>query len=177
MVQSIELLLDDAAERAVTDEWELLHATGLPSARRPEPVGSHRPHITLLAAEVISDEAERALPRLMSGLDLDVGIGSPLCFTRRRRGETNVILVRQIVTSVELLRLQQAVTELCGTGLGGDFAPGRWTPHVTLGSRYRPDQVGSALDLLAGQETTAERDAVITRCRRWDGEAKRDWLL
>lgn len=47
MTQSIDLLLDDGSDDAVRAEWELLRAAELPSAWRPEPSGSHCPHITL----------------------------------------------------------------------------------------------------------------------------------
>lgn len=177
MVQSVELLLDDEAERAVLAEWDLLGDAGLPTSRRPDPPPSHRPHITLLAADAIDEGAEVALSRLVDGLDLTVRIGAPLVFTKRRRDQVVLILVRQVVTSVALLRLQQQVVAAAGPGLGAEFAPGRWTPHVTLARRMNPDQVGAALGLLARQRHSAERDARITRARRWDGEAKRDWLL
>ena len=173
MTQSIELLLDADSDAAVRAEWELLRAAGLPSAWRPEPSGSHCPHITLLAATEIDPGGESGLPGLVAELDLHLALGSPLVFTARK----SFILVRQVIASAELLRLQTAITELCGPGLDATFDPGRWVPHVTLGRRYEADQLGPAVALLARQERTAELELSITRCRRWDGEAKRDWLL
>ncbi len=174
MTQSVELLLDADSDEAVRAEWDLLRHAGLPSAWRPEPSGSHRPHITLLAAAAIDPGTEPALRELVGGLDLRVMIGSPLVFTARRG---TFILVRQVITTVELLRLQAAVLDLCGPGLDETSELGRWVPHVTLGRRFGADQLGPAIALLAGQETPAEVEAKITVCRRWDGEAKRDWLL
>ncbi len=174
MVQSVELLLDSDADAAVRAEWELLRAAGLPSAWRPEPSGSHRPHITLLAAEEIDLGAEPALRALVRELDLPVTIGSPLVFSAKRG---TFILVRQVIASVELLQLQEAVVDICGPGLDGSFEPGRWVPHLTIGRRLSSEQLGSAIGLLADQEHGAEQSAVITRCRRWDAVAKRDWLI
>lgn len=173
MTQSVELLLDADSDDAVRAEWELLRAAGLPSAWRPEPSGSHCPHITLLAAAEIDPGLEPALRTLVADLDLGVRLGSPLVFTARK----SFILVRQVIASVELMTLQAAVGELCGPGLNEAFDPGRWVPHITLGHRFGSDQLGSAIALLARQERTAEVELRITRCRRWDGEAKQDWLV
>ena len=174
MAQSVELLLDDDSEGGVRAEWELLRAAGLPSAWRPEPSGSHRPHITLLAAAAIDPGTEPALRALVRDLDLRVMIGSPLVFSANRR---TFILVRQVIASVELLRLQEAVLDLCGPGLDETFEPGRWVPHLTLGRRFSSEQLGSAIGLLAAQERPAEVETRVTACRRWDGDAKRAWLL
>lgn len=173
MTQSIELLLDADSDDAVRAEWDLLRAAGLPTAWRPEPSGSHCPHITLLAAAEIDPGTETSLRNMVADLELSVQLGSPTVFSARK----GFILVRQVIASIELLRLQAAITELCGPGLDETFDPGRWVPHVTLGRRFEADQLGSAVAQLARQERTAEVELRISRCRRWDGEAKRDWLL
>ncbi len=177
MAQSVELLLDASAEAAVVAEWALLREAGLPTEWRTTPSPSHRPHVTLYAGTDLNAGADDALPALVAGLDLTVELGSPICFSSRpRQGGPTYILVRQVVTSVALLTLQRQVAELCGAGLGGQFGPGRFTPHVTLARRMTGAQVGAALDLLSAG-ATAERSAYLTRARRWDGTLKRDWLL
>jgi 2'-5' RNA ligase len=173
MAQSVELLLDEAAELAVVAEWQWLRDAGLPTEWRTTPSPSHRPHVTLYAGTGLHDGAEEALPGLLADLDLTVELGAPLCFAARDR----FVLVRQVVTTVELLALQTRVAELCGAGRGSHFGPGRFTPHVTLARRMTGTQVGSALDLLGAAGRLGERTAYLTRARRWDGTARRDWLL
>ena len=52
--------------------------------------------------------------------------------------------------------------------------PGRWTPHVTLGRRFTPAQVGEAL---AVDGIAADLRASVVGLRRWDGDAKREYLI
>ena len=177
MAQSVELLLDPDTEQAVVAEWLLLRDAGLPTEWRSVPAPSHRPHVTLYAGTDLNAGADAALPGLVADLELTLELGSPLVFPGRVRGGAGTfVLVRQVVTSVELLTLQTRVAELCGAGLGSHFGPGRFTPHVTLARRMTGAQVGLALDLLTSA-APAERTAYVTRARRWDGTAKHDWLL
>jgi hypothetical protein len=86
------------------------------------------------------------------------------------------VLVRVVVANRALLDLQARVT----TALGPDprtahhFAPGSWTPHVSLARRLTADQVGSALAALGA---TPDLDGRAVACRRWDGDARREWRL
>ena len=192
MAQSVELLLDERADAAIRRQWNLLAEAGLPSERRSEggseqgseresqrhsEPGSrtehHRPHLTLFAADAISPTAERVLPDLVAGLDIEIQIGALLLFGPRRG---RVILVRQVTPSVDLLRLQAQVAVACRAAVDGQFGPGRWSPHVTLARRVPLDRVG---DVLAALDRTADRPvpARVTQCRRWDGTAKAAWLL
>lgn len=173
MAQSVELVLDDVAEAAVRRQWELLAAAGLPSERRAVADDHHRPHLTLYAADAISEAAESALPELVAELDLEVQLGALLIFGPRHG---QVILVRQVTPSVELLRLQAQVAVVCQAAVDGQFGPGRWSPHVTLARRVPIGRVGAALTAL---QRTADRPllARITRCRRWDGRSKTAWWL
>ena len=171
MAQSVEFTFDAVADLAVADQWRRLAAAGLPSAERPQPSEHHRPHLTLFAGDHISAAAEAELPGLVAGLDLEIRIGSVLLFGPRRHA---YVLVRQVVPSVELLTLQQAVAEVCGASRHGQFGPGRWSPHVTLARRIAAAQVGPALEELgeAAEVPTSVRD-----CRRWDGDARVAWWL
>jgi 2'-5' RNA ligase len=172
MAQSVELLLDAAAEERIRAEWSLLAQAGLPSERRGVAAGPHRPHITLYAASQIPEDADQALPALVDGLDLHLQIGACLFFGSGRTGR--FILVRQVPASRELLELQRRVTERCGGSAHGQFGPGRWTPHVTMARRMAAGQAASALELLGAADPVP---TYITRCRRWDGTARADWLL
>ena len=85
------------------------------------------------------------------------------------------MLVRQVLVSTALARLQQRVVEICGSGYGGQFTDGRWSPHITLARRVGVAQVGPALLALAGSPT--ELTVTVRRARRWDGDRKVAWLL
>lgn len=177
MAQSIELLLDERAEAVVRRQWELLAEAGLPGERRPSPddpgAEHHRPHLTLFAADVISETAERALPELVAGLDLEVQLGALLVFGPRHG---RVILVRQVTPSVELLRLQAQLAVVCRADARGQFGPGRWSPHVTLARRLPTDRLGDAVAAL-GRTADQPLTVNITACRRWDGARRTAWLI
>ena len=61
----------------------------------------------------------------------------------------------------------------CGALRGGQFGPGHWAAHLTLARRARAEDLPAMLALLPGEPHTA----TVTGVRRWDGTAKRDWLL
>jgi len=173
MVQSVELLLDEASDDAVRDQWQRLLDAGLPSQAR-HTAASNAPHVTLAARRQIDAEVEPALRAAVRVLPLPLRLGGLACFGRSR-----LVLVRIAVPSELLLRLQAAVAGALGPdpddpAATGTLAPGRWTPHVTLARRLAPEQVGAAVQVLGG---VPERDGVAVGCRRWDGDARREWPL
>lgn len=171
MAQSVELTLDPSAEAALVSQWDRLAAAGVASPKRPEPHGHHLPHITLYAADAISETAESGLPGIVAGVSLTVHVGAVMIFGPRK-GEC--ILVRHVSASVELLELQQRVARACGADPEGQFGPGRWSPHVTLARRVPSDHVGKAVNVLGSR---GELEATIQRCRRWDGRRRTAWWL
>lgn len=173
MAQSVELLLDSATEELVRREWVLLKEAGLPTELRSSPAEHHRPHITLFAGSAISEEAEQELPALMVDLDLRVRIGALMFFGPHRE---KFIAVHQVVATVELLRLQSRVARLCGAEGAGQFAPGRWTPHITLARRVSSTEVAGVMTELSSAGAV-DRVAAVRACRRWDGSARTAWLL
>lgn len=172
VAQSVELILDPAAERMLVAEWQRLAEAGLPSALRRQADEHHRPHLTLYAADVLSSDAEQALAGVVAGLDLTAVIGALMVFGPRRG---QYILVRCVVASVELLHLQAKIAEICGADPHSSFGPGRWSPHVTLARRMSPAQVGMALEVLG--ERSRDVVATVRQCRRWDGDRRRAWWL
>ncbi|HEU5487155.1 MAG TPA: 2'-5' RNA ligase family protein [Microlunatus sp.] len=169
MAQSVELLLGAEAEGRIRYDWQALHGASLPSEYRPASA-SHRPHITLFAGPKVP-EPESELAELVRGVDgMTVRIGSVLLFGPRRG---SYVMVRQVLPSVELLELQQRVASWCGALRGGQFGPGRWAAHVTLARRMTADHLPRALEVL----TPGTIETSVTGCRRWDGTARRDWLL
>ncbi|WP_405218958.1 2'-5' RNA ligase family protein [Agrococcus sp. Ld7] len=173
-ITSIELLLDEAAEARIRAEWEALAAAGMSSMAGHE-AASNRPHVTLLARRT---PVPRRLRLSAMSLPLPLQLGPPLLFGDGDRR----VLARSIVPTAGLLALQHAV--LVAVGGGGDderagedaarhehaprddaehFAPGRWTPHVTLARRIRLVDLPGALRLLG-----PPIDAQGVTLRRWD---------
>jgi 2'-5' RNA ligase len=172
VVQSVELLLDPDAEALIRNQWARLAAAGLPSQAQ-HTGDSNAPHVTLAARASIDPAVEPSLRRALAVLPLPVGLGALACFGHRR-----LVLVRLVVPSAALLGVQAEIE----TALGDDpatpaeashFAPGRWTPHVTLARRMSPDQLAQAVSLLDGEHDPA----VAAQARRWDSDARRVWPL
>lgn len=176
MTQSVELLLDEPSDRAVRHQWDLLAEAGLPTERRSGTgPGSehHGPHITVYAAESIPEGADRMLPQLVADLDLELQVGALTLFGPRHG---TVVVVRQVLATEALLTLHRRVGALCQADPQGHFAPGRWSPHVTLAHRVPVDLIGAVVAAL-GPSAAAPLPARVTRCRRWDGSTKTAWLL
>ena len=173
MVQSVELLLDETSDAVVRRQWERLAAAGLPSQAH-HAGASNAPHVTLAARAQIDIRYETDVSVAVSGLPMPLRLGALACFGRSR-----FVLVRLVVVHPDLLALHAAVAGVLGPDPDdhagtGNLAPGRWTPHVTLGRRLSAAEVGEALTVLGGM---AELDGSAVRCRRWDGEAKREWAV
>jgi 2'-5' RNA ligase len=166
MVQSVELLLEEAAEQAVLAQWERLREAGLASqARHRSP--SNRPHLTLAAVPALDATAEERIAAHLRGcLPLAAHLGPLGVF-----GTGPVVLVRLVVPGAGLRDLQAAVADVAGVPDDSLGAPARWVPHVTLAHRMPLEQLSSAVGLLAREE----RPVLLTAARRWDSEARRTW--
>ena len=173
MAQSVELLLDPASEAAVREEWLALHQAGLPSEVRTGEDDSHRPHVTLFASDEITPAAEQALPALVADLQLSLQLGALMLFGPQR---DRFVLVHAVLPSIALLELQRAVGQACRADRDGHFAPGCWAPHVTVARRMSAAELPAAMAALEPVRA-ADRPVLVTRCRRWDGTARRTWLL
>jgi hypothetical protein len=171
VTQSVELLLDEATDKAIRSQWDRLGDAGLPTARRADPSPSHAPHVTLWAGDRLEAAADAQLPSLFTHLDLELLIGGVLLFGPRRWG---YVLARQVLVSTGLAALQQRVVGVCGSGYG-QFGDGHWSPHITLARRVHSDQIGPALQALG--RAPGELTAAVRRARRWDGDRKIAWLL
>jgi 2'-5' RNA ligase len=173
VTQSIELLLDDETDAVVREQWEALKQAGLPSQAR-HTGATNAPHITLGIAGQIPEPVEARLHELAGGVPLPIRLGALVCFTGR--SPEQVTLVRLVVPTCELLAFQQTVTEhLRGLpGTGDYFAPGEWTPHVTLAREIDADHLSAALAVLAAQQDVAGMAVAV---RRWDSAGHRVWLL
>jgi 2'-5' RNA ligase len=137
------------------------------------PSDTRRPHITLVAAERIDPGIDEELTWLAAELPRPVALGALLLF-----GSGRLTLARLVVPSSALLALHEQVYDQCRPFVSSLFPhsePGRWTPHVTLGRRFTAAQAGEAVGLVNG--ITADIRASIAGLRRWDGDAKREYLI
>lgn len=169
-MHSIELIVDDETDRQVRTQWVALDEAGLPSQAR-HAGASNRPHITLALTDTLTGDVIHRLAATTADLPIPITLGGLLLF-----GATRVVLARHVVASIALLDLQSRVFAALSDPVDPHhtFAPGQWTPHVTLARRLRPDQVGSALTQLNPLEPITGE---LTRARRWDIAAKQEqWL-
>lgn len=136
-VRTVELLPDDATDRAVREAWRRLAEAGLPSqAGHPHP--TNRPHLTLAVGEALPDAVRARLEELLgTALPVRIRLAGLVRFTGRVR-----VLAWAVRPDPELLLLHEEVwrtlAEAPGVGrLNPLHAPGRWVPHVTLGRSRR----------------------------------------
>jgi 2'-5' RNA ligase len=155
MVQSIELLLDEATEAAVRAAWTALADAGLPSlaSHRGD---SNRPHVTVAVTEGegFADAADGVRAALagwdVGGRGVAAVVGAPLLFGGAR---SRWVLARQVVPSRPLLTLHAAVHRALAVHapaarVVAQTAPDGWTPHVTLARRMPADDLAAALEAI-----------------------------
>jgi 2'-5' RNA ligase len=167
MVQSVELLLDDAADAEIRRQWQLLADAGIPSLAEKK-IEANRPHITVAVARQIWPRIDHALDQL-TFRPIPVRLGGLLVF-----GARHPILVRSVVPSEQLLALQRrifAAVSQC-PGIPANVHPDEWTPHITLARRVPTHHLGEAIHAVA-----RDRDfpATVVGIRRWDGDQRREW--
>lgn len=170
-IQSVELLLDESGDTAIRNQWRALQEAGVPSlGAHSEP--TRRPHITLTARQSIDDDREEQLRVSLAALPMKIQVGAPMIFGRDPR---HLILVRSIVPTAELLEVQRAVHEALGDSgeVSALSRPGAWSPHITL-ARLSVDHLHRALEVVLPMDV---RPTGVVQARRWDGTAKREWLL
>jgi 2'-5' RNA ligase len=175
MVQSVELLLDDAGDEAVRQEWEVLRAHGLPSQGRIAAV-SNRPHITVGVARdhALDPDAEDALAqaaaRLADELPTMVLLSGLVIFPGHR-----AVLARSVAPTTALIRVQEWFAGVLASfgPVAETLRPGRWTPHITLARGLSGPELGAAVELVGRQHI----DTAVGAVRRWDGAAHREWII
>jgi 2'-5' RNA ligase len=175
MVQSVELLVDDAVDEWIWAQWRALEAAGLPSQVRHGSL-TNWPHVTLAVADAIPAAIDAGLsPIVKAALPMPMRVGGVMWFPGRRH-----VVARAIIVSAALLRLHAEIADrLDGLeGRGARMAPGAWTPHITLARGVRTEQLGDMIAALAGVDGIAEEhEGIFTACRRWDSDAKATWQL
>ncbi|WP_127783067.1 2'-5' RNA ligase family protein [Rhodococcus sp. X156] len=167
-VQTVELLLDAGLDDGVRQLWDRLIAAGQHS-QGVRTDSSNRPHVTLAVARHLDSALEPAITAAVAAaLPLPLTLGGLLVFPAGRA----TTLACAVVPSAALLALHAAVSAVVGVHLP-HTAPGAWSPHVTLARRVRPEQLGPAVQVLG----RAELAGTAAAARRWDGTARREWLL
>lgn len=170
MVQSLELILEDSLDAAVRREWQILVDADLPSQGR-HTGSSNRPHITLSVADEL-DELDARVADEYLRVGLPVRLGAFVIF----RGK-HITLARTVVPSRALVDLHTRVSVLVGDadGVRSHTTPGKWTPHVTIARRMTRVELAEAVVRL----DSVQPDLVgsTSALRRWDGDAKREWVV
>lgn len=161
-VFSVELVLEDAAELAVRDDWARLIEAGLPSSGR-NLAPTNRPHITVAVRD---DIRPRSLDGLAAALPLRIELSGLLIFG----GAARSVLTRHVVASAALLELHREVARRLGPpgARYSNTAPDRWSPHVTLARGLDAEQLARAVRAIAAPFTGGE----ATGLRLWDASAK-----
>jgi 2'-5' RNA ligase len=169
VVQSVELLFDSELDAVLRAQWRALSAAGLPGQDRNR-APSNRPHVTVAVATAIYPRIDKKLASVAARLPIACTLAGPNVFSHRTD-----ILVRLVEPSPGLLELHAEVASRLRDcpGRPDNLAPGGWTPHVTLGRRLHREQTTQALELLEW----APRRGTFIGLRRWDGDARREWLL
>ncbi|GAA2549228.1 hypothetical protein GCM10010423_56550 [Streptomyces levis] len=135
-MRTVELLLDGEAERAVREAWRRLADAGLPSqARHRSPTNS--PHLTLAACPELTASIRWELAEVAAGLPLPVRCTGVVRFER-----PTSVLAWALDPDSALAGLHRRVWEAVASDsppetLNPFHAPGRWTPHITLGRTRR----------------------------------------
>ncbi|MFE5393106.1 2'-5' RNA ligase family protein [Streptomyces sp. NPDC056568] len=135
-MRTVELLLDEAADLEVREAWRRLAEAGLPSqARHRSPTNS--PHLTLAACPELTAPIRWELAEVAAALPLPVRFTGVVRFER----PTSVLAwALDLDSALEGLhhRVWEAVaSDSPPESLSPFHAPGRWSPHVTLGRTRR----------------------------------------
>lgn len=174
MVQSVELVLDGAADAAVRTQWAALAEAGLPSqADHTSP--SNAPHVTVGVADDIDETVESRLKSTVDALPLPVTLG-PLVLL----GGSRVVLAQMVIMTAPLLHLHAAVAAAMDgcPGQSDYLQPGQWVPHVTLAGRLKPEMIPDAVAVLrAHAQSGHEPPMKAVSLRRWDSVERRTWII
>jgi 2'-5' RNA ligase len=139
----VELLGDDALERAVRAAWRQLDQAGLPSlARHRHP--TNRPHLTLASADEFPPGATAAINEALAGLPIPVRLDGLRYFSGRAG-----VLAWTVDGGAALRDLQAQIwSALDGADRNPQHQPAAWAPHISLARRLRPGQEARAAQVL-----------------------------
>ena len=154
MLHSLELLPDEAGRVAVLRDWQALRDAGLRSQLDHRGM-TNTPHLTLVAAPVITEAAEWAAVEALAGLlPVTVRTSGLLLLGARKLTVARVVDVDDALVAA-LLRIRAAVDLPQHPG---------WLPHLTLARRLPRSEAQQAVEVL-GHEYL---ELSLTELRRWD---------
>ncbi|MCX6401403.1 MAG: 2'-5' RNA ligase family protein [Propionibacteriales bacterium] len=155
-LHSLELVPDEAGRSALIDDWRALRDAGLPSQLDHRGT-SNTPHVTLVAAPLLPQEAvDVAEARLAGLLPVAARLSGLLIL-----GGDRVTIARAVDVGDLVLRRVLAVRAQVP-----DRHPAGWLPHVTLARRVLRADVPRALAVLEH----GDAELVLAGLRRWDPE-------
>jgi hypothetical protein len=156
MLHSLELLPDEAGRAAVLRDWQALREVGLRSQLDHRGM-TNTPHLTLVAAPVITEAAERvAVDVLAELLPVTVRTSGLLLLGARKLTVARVVDVDDVLVAA-VLRIRAAVE--------APQHPG-WLPHLTLARRLPRSEAQQAVEVLGHEDL----ELTLTQLRRWDPE-------
>ncbi|HEX5566912.1 MAG TPA: 2'-5' RNA ligase family protein [Streptomyces sp.] len=136
-MRTVELLPDEATDRAVREVWRHLERLGLPSqAGHPHP--TNRPHLTLATGQELPAAVRVLLEGALAPLPVPLRLEGLLRFPGHVR-----VLAWAVRPDRALVRLHERVWQVLARSpavgrMNPLHAPGRWVPHITLGRSLRP---------------------------------------
>ncbi|SDY99559.1 2'-5' RNA ligase superfamily protein [Micromonospora pattaloongensis] len=164
-MQTVELLGAAELEAAVRAAWERLAAAGLPSLAG-HPHATNRPHVTVAAADRFTPVVRRRLDAAVAAaLPLDVRLCGLHHFGHR--GSLVWLLHPDAAlraAHAEVWRVLEGVPRR-----DPRYAPGGWTPHLSLALRLPADRAPDARAVLAGAMPVV---GALVAARSYDGTTR-----
>lgn len=143
MVAALECYLDTHATRRVRALWDAYEAAGIPSLRGLAD-RRHRPHVSLVAADVLDPEVVAAA---LDGMP----VAPPLRLDFQYVGQFvgRVVWLGPSPTAELLSHHEQVYARLAAAGIEvyDVYRPGAWVPHCTLSMRVPRPMITEAVRL------------------------------
>ncbi|MEU3839332.1 2'-5' RNA ligase family protein [Streptomyces sp. NPDC028635] len=166
-MRTVELLLDEAADLVVREAWRRLADAGLPSqARHRSPTNS--PHLTLAACPELTAPIRWELAEVAAALPLPVRFIGVVRFERPTSVLAWALDLDSALADVHRRVWEAVVSDSPPETLNPFHAPGRWSPHITLGRTRRAGAFAGRRvpDLLPAPPLSAR----LTTLRSYDTE-------
>ncbi|HEY2281596.1 MAG TPA: 2'-5' RNA ligase family protein [Streptosporangiaceae bacterium] len=162
-MRTVELVGDDALDRAVRAAWQRLDQAGLPSlARHQHP--TNRPHLTLASADDFPLGAVAAVAEALQVLPISVRLDGLHFFGGRAS-----VLAWAVDGGDALLDLQARIwSALDGADGNPQHKPGAWTPHISLARRLPPGQEAQAAEVIG----SAAAEGALSAARSYDSSTR-----
>lgn len=162
MIFGAALTFDVDTEREVRRLWRSTVDAGMPSIL---PGLDYPPHMTLALSETLDAPALRndLLPWLAKQTPLAVRFAALGVFLGEGDAEAAAVITLEPVVNRALLDLHEQLYQFIsrhGQNIPPYYTPGAWSPHVTVGFRVPPQQIGRQVEVL--RENNPPREGTIT---------------